>query len=72
MTEQNAPGLALSFGVRIDNIDVIDCSQFGLAERPLHGEVALERELRGFGIHRLAVMELDVRPQSDGDDLAVG
>ena len=46
--------------------------ELGLAERALHGEMAIEREFRGLGVERLAVVEFHARPQLDGDRLAVG
>jgi hypothetical protein len=50
---------------------VVDRRELGLAERAVHVEVALERELRGLGVERLAVVEFHVRPQLDRDGLAV-
>ena len=47
-------------------------AELGLAERALHGEVAVEAVLGGLGVERLAVMELHAGPELDGDRLAVG
>ena len=48
-------------GQRIDDLDLVDRAELGLAERALHGQVAVEAVLRGLGVERLAVVELDVR-----------
>ena len=48
------------------------CGQFRLAERGRHRHVAIEREFRGLGVERLAVVEFDAGPQLDEDLLAVG
>ncbi len=57
---------------RIDDLDLVDRSQVGLAERALHREVAVEAVLGGLGVERLAVVERHARPELDGDGLAVG
>ena len=50
----------------------VDDADLGLAERALHGEVAVEAVLGGLRVERLAVMELHAGPQLDRDRLAVG
>jgi hypothetical protein len=50
---------------------VIDGGKLGPAERALHVEVSLEAVLGGFGIKRLAVVELHAGAQLDDDRLAV-
>ena len=57
---------------RIDHLDLVDRGELGLAERALHGHVALERELRGFGVERLAVMEFHAGRSLMVTVLAVG
>ena len=56
----------------IDDLDLVDGAQLGLAERALHRQVAVEAVLRRRGVERLAVVELHARPELDGDGLAVG
>src|SRR5258708_32474327 len=51
---------------------MVEGRQLRFSERALHGQVALEREFRGLGIERLAVVEFDARAQLDRDLLAVG
>ena len=50
---------------------LVDGGKLGLAEGALHVHVPLEARLDGLGVHRLAVVKLDARPQLDGDDRAV-
>ena len=59
-------------GQRIDHLDAVERGKLGLAERGRQREVPVEREFRGLGIERLAVVELDARPQLDRHLLAVG
>ena len=59
-------------GEGIDHLDVVDAGEFRFPERAGHVDVPLDREFRGFGVERLAVMELDAGPKLDGHCLAVG
>src|SRR6185312_17359050 len=59
-------------GERIDHLDVVERCQFGLAERAGESQVPLQREFCGLRIERLAVLEFHVRPELDGNCLAVG
>ena len=56
---------------RIGDLDLVDLRQLGPTERALHRHVPVERELRRFGVERLAVVEFHAWPQLDGDGLAV-
>ncbi len=56
---------------RVDHLDLVDLRQLRLALGGFHIHVAVERELHRVGVERLAVVELDVRAQLDGDGLAV-
>ena len=58
-------------GEVVDHLDTFDGGQLGAPERRIHPAVAVERVFDGFGVHRLAVVELDVRPQADGQRSAV-
>jgi hypothetical protein len=58
-------------GERIDDLDLVDRRKVRLAERALHGHVALERELRRPRRRTARRHGISRRPQLDGDDLAV-
>ena len=71
MSGENGALEVQAHGQRIDDLDLLDRGELGPAERALHGQVALEGELRRLGVERLAVVELDVRAQLDRHRLAV-
>ena len=50
---------------------MVERGQFRLSERALHGQVAFQREFRGLGIERLAVLEFYAGPKLDRDLFSV-
>ena len=59
-------------GEGIDHLDMVDAGKLRFPERAGHVDVPLDREFRGFGVERLAVMKFDAWPKLDGHRLAVG